>query len=200
MVFLQNTLCMVARFWKSGWRKSLTAFLHSKNFQIAWKKAWLFLFIKGKDPLLVSSYRGITLSSVLSKVLEIILLQRLSSPLEEQGFPDQLQTAYQKGVSCMDAIFATQETLTNHLRDGGQPYLCLFDIEKAFDSVELPILLQQSLQHWNQWEVVEANIELVHQLNKSRSCQQPTIRTFYCWKRGEARLSSLPHPLPDCNG
>ena len=25
---------------------------------------------------------------------------------------------------------------------GGQPYLCLFDIEKAFDSVELPILLQ----------------------------------------------------------
>ena len=97
---------------------------------------------QGKDPLLVSSYRGITLSSVLSKVLEIILLQRLSSPLEEQGFPDQLQTAYQKGVSCMDAIFATQETLTNHLRDGCQPYLCLFDIEKAFDSVELPILLQ----------------------------------------------------------
>ena len=70
---------------------------------------------QGKDPLLVSSYRGITLSSVLSKVLEIILLQRLSSPLEKQGFPDQLQTAYQKGVSCMDAIFATQETLTNHL-------------------------------------------------------------------------------------
>ena len=42
----------------------------------------------------------------------------------------------------MDAIFATQEILTNQLRDGGQPYLCLFDIEKAFDSVELPILLQ----------------------------------------------------------
>ena len=97
---------------------------------------------QGKDPLLVSSYRGITLSSVLSKVLEIILLQRLSSHLEDQGFPDQLQTAYQKGISCMDAIFATQETLTNQLRDGGQPYLCLFDIEKAFDSVELPILLQ----------------------------------------------------------
>ena len=33
----------------------------------------------GKDPLLVSSYRGITLSSVLCKVFEIILLQRLSS-------------------------------------------------------------------------------------------------------------------------
>ena len=62
--------------------------------------------------------------------------------LEDQGFPDQLQTAYQRGISCMDVIFATQETLMNHLRDGGQPYLCLFDIEKAFDSVGLPILLQ----------------------------------------------------------
>ena len=79
---------------------------------------------------------------MLSKLREIILQQWLFSLLEEQGFPDQLQTTYQKGISCIDAIFATQETLTNHMRDGRQPYLCLFDIEKAFDSVELPILLQ----------------------------------------------------------
>ena len=37
---------------------------------------------------------------------------------------------------------ATQQTLTEQLRDGVQPYLCLFDIEKAFNSVELPIMLQ----------------------------------------------------------
>ena len=42
----------------------------------------------------------------------------------------------------MDAIFSTQETLFHHLKEGGQPYLCLFDIEKAFDSIEIPILLQ----------------------------------------------------------
>ena len=97
---------------------------------------------QGKDPLQMNSYRGITISSVLSKVLEIIFLQRLSLLLNGCGFPDQLQTAYQKGISCIDAIFATQETLTNHLRDVGQPYLCLFDIEKAFDSVEFPTLLR----------------------------------------------------------
>ena len=97
---------------------------------------------QGKDPLKVNSYRGITLSPVLSKVLEIVLLQCLSTLREEQGFPDQLQTAYQKGVSCIDAIFATQEILSNHLQEGGTPYLCLFDMEKAFDSVEFPTLLQ----------------------------------------------------------
>ena len=41
-----------------------------------------------------------------------------------------LQTAYQKGISCMDAIFATQEALLAHYREGSQPYLCLFDLEK----------------------------------------------------------------------
>lgn len=81
--------------------------------------------------------------SALSKVFETIILQRLSPLLEEQGFPNQLQTAYQKGISSTDATFATQEILTNHRQDGGQPYLCLFDIEKAFDSVEFTILLQR---------------------------------------------------------
>ena len=30
-----------------------------------------------------------------------------------------------------------------HLREGGHPYLCLFDLEKAFDSIEHSILLQR---------------------------------------------------------
>ena len=69
---------------------------------------------KGKDPFQPDSYRGITLSSVICKLLEIILLQRLSPLLEEAGIPDFAQTAYQKGLSCTDAIFATQEALLTH--------------------------------------------------------------------------------------
>ena len=98
---------------------------------------------KGKYPFLLGSYRGITLSSVISKDLGIILLQRLSHVLEEAGVPDFAQTSYQKGLSCADAIFATQEALLTHVSDGGKPFLCFYDIEKAFDSVELPILLKE---------------------------------------------------------
>ena len=50
---------------------------------------------KGKDPFKPESYRGITLSSVISKLFEIILLRRLSPILEEVGVPDFAQTAYQ---------------------------------------------------------------------------------------------------------
>ena len=111
-------------------------------------KLWLMKiftrFLILEDVLQVNSYRGITLSPVLSKIFEIVLLQRLSPLLQDSGSPDILQTAYQRDVSCMDAIFATQEALLTPYREGGgHPYLCLFDLEKAFDSVELPVLLHR---------------------------------------------------------
>ena len=34
------------------------------------------------------------------------------------------------------------------MRDGGKPLLGLYDIEKAFDSVEIPILLEQVYSNW----------------------------------------------------
>ena len=98
---------------------------------------------KGKDPLLASSYRGITISSSLSKLLDVVILNRMRPFLDELNIPDRLQTAYQKGLSCSDATFVTQETLLHHLREGGHPYLCLFDLEKAFDSIEHSILFER---------------------------------------------------------
>ena len=41
----------------------------------------------------------------------------------------------------ISAIFSTQETILKHIRDGDTPYLCFFDLEKAFDSVEFSTLL-----------------------------------------------------------
>ena len=58
---------------------------------------------KGKDPLLCNSYRGITVYSNLTKLLEIIILERMQPLLEERGLPLPQQTAYKKGVGCEDA-------------------------------------------------------------------------------------------------
>ena len=90
---------------------------------------------KGRDPLSCNNYRGVTLTSVLPKVLEVLVLSRLESIFEERGFPHPSQTAYQKGLSC------TQEVVLKHIREGDTPYLCFFDLEKAFDSIEYPVLL-----------------------------------------------------------
>ena len=46
-------------------------------------------------------------------------------------------------MSYIDAIYATQETLLTHARGNGKPFLRFCDVEKAFDSVELPVLLKE---------------------------------------------------------
>ena len=67
---------------------------------------------KGKGKLLVNSYRGITITSVLAKVLENLLFNRMSNILDDSGVPQLTQTAYRKNVGCSDSIFASQEV--NH--------------------------------------------------------------------------------------
>ncbi len=46
----------------------------------------------------------------------------------------------EQSVSCVDAIFATQEVI---VRGGSRVYMCLYDLQKAFDLVEYPVLLQK---------------------------------------------------------
>ena len=54
---------------------------------------------KGKDPLNVSSYRGITISSVFAKLYERLILDRMSPIVDILNLPDCLQTAYRKGLT-----------------------------------------------------------------------------------------------------
>ena len=97
----------------------------------------------GRDPLLPGSYRGITLSSAISKVLESLVLNRLKMSFAGACIPHLNQSAYCKRVSCADATFATQETIARYMRCGSRVFMCLYDLEKAFDSVEYPILLDR---------------------------------------------------------
>ncbi len=46
-------------------------------------------------------------------------------------------------LSCADAIFATQEVIARCVRGGSRVYVCLYDLQKAFDSVEYPVLLEK---------------------------------------------------------
>ena len=93
-----------------------------------------------KDPLDVNSYWGITLNSVISKVLESLILDRLEPLFMKVDLPHPNQSAYRKRVSCADAIFATQEVINRYLQGGSKVYMCLYDLQKAFDSVEFPVL------------------------------------------------------------
>ena len=97
----------------------------------------------GKDLLNVNSYRGITINSVISKVLETLILNRLEPLFIDSRVPHPNQSAYRKHVSCANAIFATQELINRYMLEGGKVYMCLYDLEKAFDSVNFSVLLKR---------------------------------------------------------
>ena len=80
-----------------------------------------------KDPLDVNSYRGIT---VLSKVLESLILNRLA-PLLEAGLAHPNQSAYRNSVSCADAIFPSQEVIKIYIQGRSRVYICLYGLQKA---------------------------------------------------------------------
>jgi hypothetical protein len=96
---------------------------------------------KGKDPLIPTSYRRITLTSVIAKSFEIILLDRMLPILKDRNIPQLTQTAYQRGVSCANATFSCQETISKFIREGDSVYSCFYDLASAFDTVEYPVLL-----------------------------------------------------------
>ena len=90
----------------------------------------------GKDSLRTDSYRSITLTSIVAKVLEFLLLEWLDSVFSEAGLPHIDQTAYRGGISFADAIFATQVLIAKYLRGGSRIFMCIYVLQKAFDSVK----------------------------------------------------------------
>ena len=102
--------------------------------------------------------------------------------LQENGHPALAQTAYTKNISCQDAIFVSLEAIRSILRDRSSAYLSLYDLEKAFDSVEHPILLR-SLFHagvnGRSWRLVRAwysNLSAVVRTGRTTSTSIPILR------------------------
>lgn len=54
----------------------------------------------------------------------------------EANAPHVNQSAYKKKVSCADAIFATQDVIARYLKGGSRVYTFLYDLLKAFDSID----------------------------------------------------------------
>ena len=120
--------------------------------------------------------------SVIMKVFEYAVLERILPTLKNAGHPLLNQTAYQKYISCQDAIFSTQEIILRILHEGGHPILSLYDLEKVHDSIEHPILLKCLFEaglNGKSWRVIKAcydNIQVVVSSNSKYSTPVSFLR------------------------
>jgi hypothetical protein len=105
--------------------------------------ATLVPIIKDKLGSLNSSknYRTVAISSLILKLMDWILLILYGSKL---GIDD-LQFAYQPGVSANMCTWTVIETVNYFIRNGGNVYCCLMDMTKAFDLVKHSMLFRKFL-------------------------------------------------------
>lgn len=83
----------------------------------------------------IKSYRPISLTSCTSKLLEKMILNRITSHLEIHSIIPPNQSGFRKGFSTQNHMFNLTNNAINNFNKGNYTGVVMFDIEKAFDRV-----------------------------------------------------------------
>ena len=107
-----------------------------------WKKAKIIMIHKkGKDPLVVSSYRPISLLPLVSKLFERFLLRQLD-PYTSKLIPPH-QFGFREGHSSVHQIHRVISTIRNAFHNKQYCSAAFLDISQAFDKVWLDGLMSK---------------------------------------------------------
>lgn len=118
---------------------------------------------KHGDATSLDMYRGITLSAVISKLFEAVLL----SMYKEFLTSDQLQFGFKENSSCTHALFTVKESVKYYVKRGSKVYCCFLDVSKAFDKVLHNGIFKKLLDRNVPLEFVRIIINWYKQLNCS---------------------------------
>jgi exonuclease III len=90
----------------------------------------------------IDSFRGITLSPVLSKVFEHCILMGFSQYL----LTSDNQFGFKKKIGCSHAIYTLQKVVDFYVSNDSTINICLLDVSKAFDKINHSVLLLKLMQ------------------------------------------------------
>ena len=91
----------------------------------------------------VDDLRGISISPVLSKILEHCILDRFSSYLTTSDN----QFGSKKGLSCSQAIYSIRSVINSFLSGGSTVSVCAIDLSKAIDKMNHHALFIKLMHH-----------------------------------------------------
>ena len=126
-------------------RRLFNASLCSGHVPQSFKSAYITPLLKkaGLDNTDVKSYRPISNLSVVSKMLERVILRRLLEHLKANGLFPSVQSAYRKCHSTETAMARVLSDILMALDRGDVAALALLDLSAAFDTVDHCILLRR---------------------------------------------------------
>ena len=124
--------------------KLFNKLLQSRTFPEEWSVGIIVVLFKGGDEADLKNYRGITLLSIFGKFFLDVLFERLNNVVSNFEILEQNQIGFRKGYQTSDHIFTLRAIIENYVRNNKGPlYVCFVDFQKAFDSVDHRLLLQQ---------------------------------------------------------
>ena len=116
--------------------KALNKLWEAKQFPDQWRKEIKLPFLKpGKDPNLPASYRPISLTSCVCKLLERMVNHRLMWFLERNNVLCPQQSGFRQHRSTVDALMQLTSHIEEGFRNKKHTTAVFFDLEKAYDTV-----------------------------------------------------------------
>ena len=83
----------------------------------------------------VNNYRGITLTSIFSKIFSLLRDNRLRKWAEDNQLSNSVQFGFRQKRSTVDCVFILQSIINKVLHEGHKLYCAFVDFRKAFDQV-----------------------------------------------------------------
>jgi hypothetical protein len=100
-----------------------------------WNKGIIIPIHKKGSKNNLNNYRGITLTSCVSKVFNRIISKSISSFVEDHQLLSEIQGGFRKNYRCEDHIFSLKSIAATRLAENKSTHLAFLDFSKAFDTV-----------------------------------------------------------------
>ena len=119
---------------------SALAILFNKSIETSdlpqdWKDADILPIFKSGNKLECNNYRPISLTSIVIKILEEILHQRISDYVENNNMLDGNQYGFRRNKSCELQLLVYTHFISKRLNDRKSTHSIYLDLQKAFDKV-----------------------------------------------------------------
>ena len=127
---IKTTICLLHKIFRMVWDCEWTP--------EDWRNGLIVKIPKKGDTTNCGNWRGITLMSIVGKVLSKIVITRIAQGVDQKLRKE--QAGFRKGRNTTEQIFVLRNVIEQSIEWNSTLYSCFIDFEKAFDSVHRPTL------------------------------------------------------------